>query len=192
MSNRLLTGLLIRWFRSASPRWGRSLSRVFIRLRSFRLHFDTGFEHHEAFMRIPLVVLCALGILNQGCARLLQASYDPSGAVQGLGADTAADLDRILAAHPDADNAGDLRSLRDQAGQDLRTIPRGSRRSNEAAKLDHAAQRDRHVQAVRGPTDRLILQNPRALKKERGSSDRRPDSGEPWAPQIDGTPRRFP
>lgn len=143
-------------------------------------------------MRIPFVVLCALGILNQGCARLLQASYDPSGAVQGLGADTAADLDRILAAHPDVDNAEDLRSLRNQAGQDLRTIPRASRRTNEAARLDHEAQHDRHVQVTLGPSDRLILQNPRSQKKERGSSDRRPDSGEPWSPHVNGTPRRFP
>ena len=143
-------------------------------------------------MRIPLVVLCVLGLLNQGCARLLQASYDPSGAVQGLGADTAADLDRILAAHPDVDNAEDLRSLRDQAGQDMRTSRRTSRRSNGAARQDHASQHDRHVQATRGPSDRLILQNYRSLKKERGSSDRRPDSGEPWAPHVDGTPRRFP
>ena len=144
-------------------------------------------------MRISLLVLLALGgVMSQGCARILQAAYDPSGVAQGLGADTVSDLDRILAAHPDADNAEELRGLRQQASQGRRLSSGSSAQAQAAARQDHAAEHDRHRQASRPPPDRFVVQAPGSRRYERGSEDRRGDSGVPWSPQVLGTPRRFP
>jgi len=128
-----------------------------------------------------------------GCARLLQATYDPTGAVAGAASDAGidqamGDIDRILASSPD--NAEELKALK----QDLSAVSGASRRMNfrrENASLDHRAEHDRRAVRVPWLPDKLRMDSPFHRFITRGSQDRRPDAFSTWAPSMSGDVRRF-
>jgi hypothetical protein len=151
-----------------------------------------------ASFRLIIVAAVAAGLLG-GCARGLQAITDPSGAAVGTGSDvfqdlggndTASDIDRILARHPEADNAGDLRALREQVG----SFPRVRAEQDQArvsAVQDHRAEHDRQVaMATRPPGDRFVLGRRGGSPGPRGTQDRRPAGRIDTRPVWDGRPRR--
>ena len=144
-------------------------------------------------MRGPFLLVFMLALVVQtGCARALQAVLDPGGAASGLGGDTVADLDRILATNPNADNADELRSLREQTGGMPQVSGGGVGIDRVSAVRDHEREHDRQAgPAVRAPADKLSLQSPLYRIRSRGSEDRRPGETSTWIPTLDSTPRRL-
>ena len=146
-------------------------------------------------MRCAPLLLALILPLQGGCARLLQAAIDPTGAAAGAASDlgvnqAVSDIDRILAANPDADNAGELQALK----QDLSSAPLVTRRidpKRENASMDHRAEHDRRAPRVQILPDKLRLDSPFHRFITRGSQDRRPDAFSTWAPTMSSDVRRF-
>lgn len=132
-------------------------------------------EHGIAPMRVSVVCGClsiVWSVLFTGCATLVGAALDPSGTANKVASDTvnsvtqtnanqmandsASDLDRIIAEHPSADNADELKGLRNE----LAHMPGANFRKDDDPYYEYRAQHDRRLMSKERATKDNPVVNP--------------------------------